>query len=285
MSMMNKLNILKKIWTPFTKSSAGPYASAACYYLLLSLPPTAILSVTLLPVLSISEQHILSLLRTAVPAPFISALETIIQFAYEQPSPGFISLSTLAAIWSSAKGISSILEGFRAVLELPRYNFVKRRFWAILLLVGLLAAVFIAVLLLSAAVFILSAAARLLLPSSESTDHSAVRWMFSFGLLTVIITAVYRLSCRTAKLRHIIAASSAAAAAWIIVCMLFSLYLRFGSAEMGYLSGSSLLFAGMLWLRTVILVLLYGAILCDLLAQDKYHPISIIKKVLRPVDA
>ena len=69
-----------------------------------------------------------------------------------------------------------------------------------------------------------------------------------------------------------------AAALWLAVAALFSIYVDFASGrQMIYGSLGILLFI-MLWLHLCILILLAGGVFSVLLERGDYHPIQILKR-------
>ena len=67
----------------------------------------------------------------------------------------------------------------------------------------------------------------------------------------------------------------------VAVSRLFSVYSNYFYTNIQEFSGVAILLASMVWLRLIVLIIFYGAILYQLCSQGLYHPIEIIKSFLR----
>ncbi len=78
------------------------------YYLLLSFFPILIIVGNLLPYFNITPETVLPYLSEAIPPNVFSFLKPAITDLLESSSGGMLSISVLAALWSSSRGINAL---------------------------------------------------------------------------------------------------------------------------------------------------------------------------------
>ena len=193
-------------------------------------------------------------------------------------SVGILSVSFLTTIWSSAKGLSSLLEGLCVVLNIPKSNFIHRRIWGIMTII-------ISIPVTSFLLLMLGSASRIIKQLSEEifSESNVLSYVFqfpaiiSFLVLTPLLAAVYGFVLKKVKLGQLLLFSSVISGTCIVVSMLFSS--SYGLYQnMKQYTFFAVILTVMVWIRTLMLIILYGAILYRICMEKKYHPILIIKK-------
>lgn len=248
--MKNFLTKFRDVWRPFAESSVSLYASAACYYTLISIPAA---SLTLFRLFSDFPwlKSVLSLIPDA-----IRPLGENLFISVQQKTRGILSF--VIALWSAAKISVSVTDGFRHIFSLPSTGFLQRRFRGILTLI--LGSLFTAAAILTILICygILSA----LSPAVPVGVPVIYRILFSFTLLFFMLAGVYK-NYSGAGYLPVLLSAFAGALAWVISAEAFSLYIRL---KVSPLSG---IFAGILWLRSSLAIILYGGVLCRILSRKK----------------
>lgn len=280
--MKKKLFILQDIWTPFSKSQAGAYASACCYYLLLSIPAGFVVFLSILPLFFSSKEQLLSLISQWFTGDSLPALEQILDLYHDRFSVGILSISFVTSIWSAAKGISSLIQGLHVVLDKPQNNFIRRRFWGVITIILSVPLTSLILLLLGCAKRILESIVEdRLISLSIFTRVLAVPSLLSFAILMPVLFLVYSSVLKEHKKRHIIYIASVVSLACIIVSGLYSDYSQFVYANISQHSLFAVILAAMVWIRTLVLIVLYGAILCKGCIEKTYHPVQVLKNALK----
>ena len=114
------------------QDNIGAFATQSAFFLLLSLIPFLMVFSSLLQYTVVSEATLLKYVNGLVPeyiAPFVIS---IIHEVYHK-SVGIVSVTAVGAIWSAAKGVQSIAEGFNCIYGVKETrNWFVRRFWAVI---------------------------------------------------------------------------------------------------------------------------------------------------------
>ena len=141
-------------WNYFMKKcrqdKINAYAAQSAFFIIVSIIPFLMVFSSLLQYTSVTESMLLELMRRIIPeylAPFFISL---VDEVYNR-SMGIISATALVAVWSAAKGVQYLADGFNSVHDLEETrNWFVLRFWAILYTLVFLAAI---ILTLSVIVF------------------------------------------------------------------------------------------------------------------------------------
>lgn len=280
--MKRKLKVLSQLWTPFTESRAGVYASAASYYILLSIPSAVMLAASALPYLPQLGAQLSGVISASIPQALLPTISSLLESLQRDKAPALLSVSFLATLWSSAKGMTAVLDGLHAMFELPKIGFFHRRFRGIMSLLALTFGFVLVSFLIFLTYTLLFFAVRLLPPIEKAYSILVgFHGSFLFFLLSILFCACFRIICQKATLCQAALSGAAVSLSWVAVAEAFSVYMRWSLLKGRTLTDLSILFLGMLWLRLSILILLYGAVLCRLLSGNAYHPARIIGCALK----
>ena len=261
---MKHWNALQRLWTPFTRSPAAVYGTSACYYLLLSLIPAAVLLLHLVPQLPVDR------LPALLPRQLQPMVAEILEQIQTAGSWTAASLSALLTLWPASKGILAIYEGINTVMGFPvSQRFFRRRLGAIALFLGLAAVL--------AGLFRVQQLGQLLVPGLFRFS-----WMAAVLFLWAFFALLYRLlPKRRVAPGPCVLGGLFAAAGWTALSWLFSLYIRYFSRYQQLYGSIGLLLLAFIWLKICMLLVFYGGILASLAARDAYHPVRILKEVFR----
>ena len=280
--MKKKLLIVQKILTPFLKSKAGVYASACCYYLLLSIPAGVVVILSLLSLFEGYNKGLLSYVTQRLSIDSLPLLHQMLSSSRDKFSAGILSVSFVTAAWSAAKGISSLFQGLHTVLDIPANNFIHRRIWSVVTIIISVPLTLLILLLLGSANFVLeniTAVYSHAIPSSVRIFANPS--LISFAMLTPILTIIYGSVLKEHKKTKVIYVSSLISVLCIFVSVLYSHYLQHFNANTEHYSLFTIVLATMVWIRTLVLIILYGAIVYKKIAEKNYHPIRILMNALK----
>lgn len=271
---MRRWHNLKQLWLPFTSSEASVYASSACFYILLSLLPAAMLLSALIPALHISPTILEPALEQLIPPQFFPIIGDILA---ESDHTIFASASAIVLLWSASKGILAITDGLCTLTDTHRpRRFLRRRLGAMLSFL-----VLCALLILVLVLYVFSKQLLRLLGFDAQPLHR-IRYLYVPLALSVLFAGVYRLlPGKRFSLPLCFLGGSISAAGWIGFSALFSIYVNFATGFRVRYGNPGLLLLACIWLQWCIALFLYGGLLIALIAGENYHPIQIIKKAFK----
>ena len=109
----------------------GAYAAQSAFFFILSFIPFLMVFISLIKYTSITEAMLMQVVKDFSPAYIEEFLTGIVSEVYSN-SLQFLSVTIVMAIWSSAKGAQSLLNGLNAVYRVKETrNWFVRRFWAV----------------------------------------------------------------------------------------------------------------------------------------------------------
>ena len=236
------------------------YAGNSAFFLLLSLFPLMSILLAILQRTSLQEADVLRLLAQVSPAALMPLFEDLLDGLYDVQPVSLISISAVTVVWSSSKGMYSLLLGLNAVDGVTETRgYLRLRLLA--LVVTLLLNVYGKSLLR-----LLSAgggfAARLLeFTMQELHLYSTVFLMIVFTLFYLVLPN------RRRRLTRALPGALGAAIAWNVFSSALSFYVNhFPRASSLYGSLTLLLFS-LLWLYICISIIFYGALFNRLLER------------------
>lgn len=258
---MRSYRKLRRLLREIARYRVPLYSANAAFYIILSVFPALILVVGLLPYIGYSENDLLLSIHGLVPSALEPVIEHILADARENSTGALLSMTAVAAVWSSSGGVYCIQVGLNAIhgVRESRGYFFRR-----LLCMGYMLLLILALMLTlvihgfgqelaqwcqSGTVPILRLFVRLL----------RFRALILTVLLSALFSAIYRVfpNC-SHHLRDCLPGAVAAAVGWLLFTHLFSFYVR-RSSSVFYGSLSAIAF-GMLWLFVCICILFYGAL-------------------------
>lgn len=267
-NMKRILENFRNICSYFGRSQASIYASAASFYILLSIPSSTVLLLSILRHIPQLEAYTDFLLNAAVPSTFLNSFSHLFQESGNSAAT-LLPVSAVITAWSAAKGTTAVIDGLCSMFDLPAKNYFARRFRGILSLIGLSLATVIMGFLIVFCYILLYQIVTLLPPLQHMYSFIiGLRSMFAFLLFSFIYSGIYAFVYPGARSVWGILSGCVTALSCIILSEGFSLYVRWISENRKPLSTIQILLTAMLWLRLIILLLHYGAIACKLLARN-----------------
>ena len=236
------------------------YAGNSAFFLLLSLFPLMSILLAILQRTSLQEADVLRLLAQVSPAALMPLFEDLLDGLYDVQPVSLISISAVTVVWSSSKGMYSLLLGLNAV-----DGVTETRGYLRLRLLGIVVTLLLNVYGKSL-LRLLSAgggfAARLLeFTMQELHLYSTVFLMIVFTLFYLVLPN------RRRRLTRALPGALGAAIAWNVFSSALSFYVNhFPRASSLYGSLTLLLFS-LLWLYICISIIFYGALFNRLLER------------------
>lgn len=259
---------IKKIVLYFSKrqkvTRRDAYASHASFYAILSFVPLLMLALMILnAVAPQGVQSAVEFIRSHLPEQIGTYLPTDLIENAISSNFSVATLTVLAMLWSSSKGIGAISGGIRSVYGVQNEpNIFKRRLMELALTVAFLALFVLALILLVFGETILHFFER------WGGDYKQMVWIavrlapfVTYGLFALVFALIYRLISREkGGIGAHLPGALFAAGGWILYSVALSFYLTHFMPEKYIFYGSmGALILLMLWVRALMTILLFGA--------------------------
>jgi membrane protein len=270
--------ILKRTGAEIYEGRCFGWAASLAYYFFLALFPTLLFAVSLaamLPVQHLIDQ-IVSVLSHVAPGDVVAiARQQFAQIA-RRPHGGVLTLSLLAALWSTSSGMTAIID----VLN-QAYHITESRPWwrvrltATALTLALVVGTFSAfALVMSGPVAAQLAADWLGLGPVLGWGWAIVRWPAAFALVVAALGCIYQFAPDTRReWQWITPGSVTATTMWLLVSLAFKWYVsHFADYQKTYGAIGGVMVA-LLWFYFTGLAILIGAQLDAAIAKAEPVPI------------
>jgi len=245
-------------------------AASGAFWFFLSLVPLVIMTVSLLPYTSVTQEQLMAVIVMVMPDSLIELLDNILMDVYASHS-AVLSISLLVTVWSAAQGFSALIRGLEVVYEqTDRAGYFHRRFRGIVYLVLLLASILLAIILMGLGRIILDMLTDYLPMLADFFAFLArFRYLPVVCFLTLAFAVIYRWGPTLDEpFTWQLPGAFLSAVGWSIFSWIFSTYVRMTGGYGTYGSLSTVV-AVMLWLYYCMTILLYGAVFNVALARYK----------------
>ena len=268
--MRKKYQSLSRYFSSFNISTL---AASTSFFMILSIFPLLALVLSLLRYLPWTLQDLLIMMETVLPEALMDMAEDLMRELYTSNLLAVISVTILAALWSSSRGVYDILNGINAILGSDEHrSYLRRR----------LTAVFYTFLLFIALFFTLSLQVfgqQLLLAADQwdiwiltaITKLVHQRYLFTTAFLALLFTMIFAFfPAKKMHLRDVFPSALLTAVGWLLFSYLFSIYVDYGGGSKFYGSMTTVVL-GMLWLYICMCILFCGGVLCRLSEEGKLN--------------
>ena len=260
------------------------FGSMSAFFMLLSLFPFLIFFLTLTKIAPFSKDDIINVLTQVISFERESLIRAIVNEIYRKTGASVFTLSVIAALWSSSRGVYSIVIGLNSVYDIDENrNYIVLRIFSIFYTI-VFEILIIAMLLLWVFGNVLYNYICGRFPAFEALAGYFIhkRTMFTIVILTLLFMIVYRFvpNRKTVSFGRQLPGALVAAVGWIAVSAGCSFYIgNFNNFSYiyGSLSGMMIL---LLWLHFCMSMVFYGAEVNYFLENKKnYH---LLVRTLRP---
>lgn len=258
------MRLIESVQIHVKETEIGDRSVVVAYYLLLSFFPLLIVIGNLLPYLSVTPETVLPYVREIIPKEIYEFLKPAIESLLSNNSGGLLSISVLAAIWSSSKGVNALQTALnRAYGVEDRGNFVISRIVSVGMVGVLLMAVIAIALFFSVGQLIMDSLQPLLNFSTTYIDiFTRLRWPVTLLGLLIILSAIYMVIPNARiRLKYTLPGTIFATLGWMVLAQGFGLYAStFARSISGYqIIGSFIVL--MLWLNFAATIVIFGGII------------------------
>lgn len=245
------------------------HAANAGFFIILSVFPLLVLVIGILRYTSLDAWDLMAVVRDYLPDALEDFVEKIVTHAYAHTGTAVVSLSAVTALWSSSRGIHSILRGLNAV-----YGVREDRRWLNTRAISVFYTfVFILMLVLTLALNVFGETIREHLPSRSRFWALLEEIMdLRFSLMLLMQTAVFAamfvfLPNKRNSFRGSLPGAVLASLGWQGFSALFSLYVEYWTRYSNIYGSMYAVALGMLWLYCCLSILFAGGALNKLLEQ------------------
>lgn len=236
------------------KHNLSAYAAQTAFFVLLAFFPFSMIVLETLKYLPFDKEEFSALILSITPSSIGPAVKNIINGLYSKQAK-LIPVSAIAALWSSSKGIYSLMRGLNEVYECnEKRNYFKRRACAVLYTVVFIAAlVFTIGLMLMGKWFI----EETIVKFGYKALLVAVKMITQAAVLSVLFAVIYYfLPAEKSPISLHLPGAVLSACGWVIFTELYSIYVSLTDTDI-YGSLSTVMLT-MLWLYVCMYILLIG---------------------------
>jgi membrane protein len=248
-------------WREVQRQNALGRAAELAYFFLMALFPLLIFLLSFISFLPGAQQTIFEWLAQVMPREALGIVEDWVKNVFSARSGGLLSFGLLFALWAAATGISALMGALNDAYDIAE----GRPFWKTRL-VALALTIILSLMVIGGAVLVTfgdriaawigGAAGQ---EAASGKIAAVIRYVVGFAMLELGIQTVYYFAPNVKqKWKWITPGAVFAAAAFVIVSFLFSLYLRFAPGyDITYGSLGAVVVL-MLWLYLMGLILYVG---------------------------
>lgn len=248
------------------------YAANATFYIILSLLPTVMLIVCLVPLIGYTGDDLLVLSKGLVPDVLSPILERIIHDLSANSSGILLSVSAVFAIWSSSSGVYCIQLGLNAIYGLrENRGYLHRRLLCVLYMLLLILALVLTLVVHGFGRDIAAFCATHRIPVLRFLGSVIqFRGLILFILLTLLFAAMFCVfPNRKLKFTTALPGAAIAAIGWLLFTQIYSVYAKNISNQSVLYGSLSIVTLGMLWLYVCISILFYGSVVNLVIERNK----------------
>lgn len=262
--MIHLLLRCKQIYNKYTKDEMIVYAAQASFFSIIAAFPFIMLLLTMIQFIpSITKANLLQLMVTVIPSTLEidSVIVTVIDDLYTNSPAAVLSVTAIAAVWSSSRGMLSIERGLNRVFgqEKKRGYFMTR-----LICVGY-TVVFIIICLLTLVLLVLGSSIQSVLNHHFPLLAEITQYVITFRtmllfILTICFAVLYTyVPEKKQQFCKQLPGSIFSTLGWIVFSSVFSIYFNnFSNYSVMYGSLTAIVLL-MLWLYACICILFFGA--------------------------
>ncbi len=248
------------------------YAANAGFFMILSLFPALVLTLSLLRYTGLQVSSLVELLASVIPQALMPMVAELVLNTYENSSYALVSLSAVTAMWSASKGVQGLLTGLNTV-----YGVAEDRGWLQTRLISLFYTfLFFGLLLLTLVLHVFGGTILSLLPITRSRVFRILFRILDFPFLFLFLaqTGVFSLIFAFLpngrnRIRDTIPGALLSSLGWLVISQLFSIYVEhFASLSNVYGSVYTIALA-MLWLYLCLMLIFYSAAFNQYLEDQK----------------
>lgn len=270
----------------FSQKIKDDYVSAfsaqAAFFLIMSFFPFAMFLLTLLNYLPISKEDMFATIEAVLPQTLSGYFSEIMDELLEKSSGAVLSITALAALWTSSKGFYSIVRGLNSIYKSDgkRNYFVTRILAALYTLLFALLLIIVLFIFVFGNQFYLWSASHFPLLSDMALLIISVRTIAGLGLLTLFFTFMFKnVPDRKSTIWAELPGAILTSVGWVGFSYLYSYYIDNISNYSATYGSLTAIVLCMLWIYACMYIMFIGSEVNQFLSNPATHGIfSSLKK-------
>lgn len=260
---------VRRLSKRFEADNLTAFAAQAAFFIFIAFFPFAMVILSLIKFLPIFNAEGLPEIDLSFISPTVSNLiQSIIVEAGEKGSGALISLTSIAALWASSKGVIGIINGLNSVYKTTeKRSYIRLRFTALLYTLVFLLILILTLGLLVFGNSLFNFVIELVPPLGDiSLFVDVTRWLLGMLLLVLFFMFLYTvIPERKTRMRNELPGAVISAVGWMGFSALYSFYID-NIANYSNIYGSlTAIVLLMLWLYFCMVILFFGAEVNDIL--------------------
>ena len=246
----------RRVVTIFYEKSPSMYAACSVFYILISIIPTSAFLLSILRYVPEVYIFLLNQLFLIIPAPLHPSFAQFFLKIVHSSTPAVLSISGLVSLWSSSKGIQTVMNGLKYMMDIQTTgNWVQRRVRA--MAAFLLCIVFLTIM---AGVFIVI----------NYFFHSFTKCLLPILLLfPIMVFVLYRWqSYGQISYGACVMSASVASLAVFVYSYIYGIYIRLFSSYDDFWGNLGAVVLGMMWIHGLFVIILIGSRLAKQLSEE-----------------
>lgn len=271
------LGAIIKITTDFFTNNEPLYSTQAAFYFIISAVPLLMLLLAMIRyVFPINLNDMLQVMDANIPDPFAYYVKRVIREIYTQSSFTFISITAITTVWAGSKSTYALTLGLKNIYKtIPTtLSATKTIKYRLISLLDTLLLVFILMFTVISLVLdqVIEGIIIKVTPDKLIFILNFIRLsnISSMIVIAIAFMMIYKFFSRSSYALHKhLPGAIMASFAWVVFSSLYSLYFTiFPSFSITYGALAAIVFM-MLWLKTCMMILLYGAQINMFLLESK----------------
>lgn len=274
--MLNLIGWVKNIMDKIKEDHVSAYAAQSAYFIILSAVPFIMLLLVLLKYVPIDTQTLADNLADFFPADTTVFIQGLIGEFTQKTSGTVLSITIIALLWTSGKGIMAITRGLNSV-----FGIKETRNYVMLRVISTFYTLIFAIMIVFTLGFLvfgnriyLWICEKIPFLNSVAAFLISIRTISSMGILTLLFLMFYKvLPNQKSKLLRQLPGALFSALGWMISSYIFSIYVDY-SGSLSYMYGSlTSIIITMLWLYFCMNLMFFGAeinVLCFPLERENH---------------
>jgi len=261
---------VKALFDDIARNNINAHSAASAFYTFISIVPFIALFASVLPYTSVSQEQLLSAIKSYIPIAMEDLISTVISDIY-YASDAVLPISAALSVWSASRAFQSLIRGIEDICDVPRYStYFSRVIRACIYTVGLIALMIIVPTLMlywhSLLSYIFSGEENIPLFFND------LRWL-RYPLVCILLTVVFIMIYRWVpgmKLGYgsLIPGAASASVIWLLFSYFFALLLRLTGGYSTY-GSLAVIIVCMMWMYWCMYIILFGAELNVFISRRK----------------
>ncbi|WDF83484.1 YihY/virulence factor BrkB family protein [Lacticaseibacillus pabuli] len=240
-------------------------AAALAYYAILSLFPTALMIINILPHLGIRFTGLHNVLNQVIPANVLATISPTLHKLAAHPSNTWLGIGAVVTLWAASLGVASLKSAYNAAYDIRNnsQNYLLARIVSMLMMVILVVAVIgIMVAFAFGQQFLEWLTHQFEMPTHWLHVFLTWRWPVTVTVIVVALVVIdYFLPNARMKFWTVLPGILFTLAGWLILAQAFSLYMRYFGKTFDTYGTLGAFIVLLLWLFFSSVIMIIGAVM------------------------